>query len=787
MVERDVMHPKLRVLLPAPDRAWLWLGAIVLLALALRLSLFFPLARHDSYDYGISAAKLFRGEPVFDANANPIHDTRLSMLLPISLLFRLFGVSETVMAFWPLACSVGAVVVVYLIGRELGGVRAGLLAALVLALHSLEIAYATQVLPDAVVPFFTALTVLGYLRGWAECDRPCRRLRWFFLSGVALGCAYYARLNAPVLGLVLAADLLWRRRFTRSLLGIPAGFVAVLVVAGGVFALGGGGFTFDLRTSIAPYFAAENRSLFTAPATFEHYTVYTRMLLADPLFRTWTWLGVASSALLLARRRGALVFPGLWLLGLFLYLEVLSQWPVVSLPEKGDRMATILSAPMAVLIGLALAELTGRRGRRTLVASSVVAVVLAGALVPGLTAVRAARAQLDALAQEPTRSYPKATAAVLRALPPGPVWVSTNWTQRLRFHLGFPASGAPTTWAEQVPVERLDFGPAGVPAVSVAGYVVHDRAIALNRPGNWKTVAEVNPRVVVFETPGTRPAPRDYHMQLEAEAFRDVELDQDYALDRLKGWASYSQSMYSAGKAAIVKQPGVTMRARLWQLPPGDYRVSLRVYDYGSGTNKVRLTLNGVDADYQWSGPSAGVRTLVATLPGTQGGDDLTVTAAQIGQTYLVVDRIGVSPAGAPWREPLRLEGEAFRGIEPAPGDDYSRAEGWTSYEVSFYSGGRAAITKRTGGALQGELLAVPPGDYRVELTVYDYGSGENELAVTLNGQTLPVTWSGGPAGVRRVVIEFRGNPGGGALRLVPTRIGQSYLIVDSVTVTGAE
>src|SRR5207253_6540500 len=50
----------------------------------------------------------------------------------------------------------------------------------------------------------------------------------------------------------------------------------------------------------------------------------------------------------------------LWLATTYAYLEWLSQWPSVSLPEKGDRMLTILSAPLALTIALAAAALLAR-------------------------------------------------------------------------------------------------------------------------------------------------------------------------------------------------------------------------------------------------------------------------------------------------------------------------------------------------------------------------------------------------------------------------------------------
>lgn len=144
-----------------------------------------------------------------------------------------------------------------------------------------------------------------------------------------------------------------------------------------------------------------------------------------------------------------------------------------------------------------------------------------------------------------------------------------------------------------------------------------------------------------------------------------------------------------------------------------------------------------------------------------------------------------INPGPPPTPSPvLVLEAERFAGVSEMPGENYAAAPGWTAYSQPFYSGGRAAITRNTGGTLLAPIPDLPPGDYRVTLFVYDYGSGaRNRVSLTLNGVTATVDWGGSEVGVHPIVIDFRSTIGGRELILRAVEREQPYIIVDRIRV----
>jgi len=160
----------------------------------------------------------FVAYPMLQANV-------LALLVPLYLLGgRLLGVWTTPQAFaslldprrfMPLAdglsvvFGLGAIYVTYLLGRRLAGRRAGLLAALLLALTPTFNRYAHEGVPDAALTFFAALATLALVVLVMEPTR-----RHYVWAGVALGLATAAKYNGAMWAVValLAHVWLWRQR-----------------------------------------------------------------------------------------------------------------------------------------------------------------------------------------------------------------------------------------------------------------------------------------------------------------------------------------------------------------------------------------------------------------------------------------------------------------------------------------------------------------------------------------------------------------------------------------------
>lgn len=101
-----------------------------------------------------------------------------------------------------LTATMGAVSVplLYLLGRRMYGLRAGLLAGLALALSGYHVEHSHFITADVPAGFFTTLALLGC---WAAASDG--RWRSYLLAGAASGLAAGTKYNAGVVGLALAA------------------------------------------------------------------------------------------------------------------------------------------------------------------------------------------------------------------------------------------------------------------------------------------------------------------------------------------------------------------------------------------------------------------------------------------------------------------------------------------------------------------------------------------------------------------------------------------------------
>lgn len=136
----------------------------------------------------------------------------------------LFGLSLT--AVWQ---GVLMVPVLYLLGREVGGRRVGLLAAFLLALDYTHIHF-SRFVSTASAPFFLVLTLWAFWRGWRR-----RQSLWLAASGLSLGVglmAYYsARVGVPILA-ITALGLLGQERQNPKTVGRPAMLFALATLIG---------------------------------------------------------------------------------------------------------------------------------------------------------------------------------------------------------------------------------------------------------------------------------------------------------------------------------------------------------------------------------------------------------------------------------------------------------------------------------------------------------------------------------------------------------------------------
>lgn len=212
------VHP---VHLADPVPSWQYLLGLFLLALLLRVACFTGLIASDDLVYSGFAQRIAEGRYALEYHHYAI---RYGVILPVGLLYALIGVNEWSTIAVPLFASSLSVVLLALIGTKLFGIRAGLIAAVLLATFPLQLSLGTVLLPESIVECYVLLAVLVYV--WTEDQAPLAR---GVLAGALIAVAYLTKEPALFIAPALLIDAALRRRW-RQAFGIAIGVGTVIVL-----------------------------------------------------------------------------------------------------------------------------------------------------------------------------------------------------------------------------------------------------------------------------------------------------------------------------------------------------------------------------------------------------------------------------------------------------------------------------------------------------------------------------------------------------------------------------
>ncbi|MDQ6696887.1 MAG: glycosyltransferase family 39 protein [Actinomycetota bacterium] len=213
------------------------LSAIAAAALAWRVGFTLATKAHDSnlfdegdaFYYGPTAANLARGQwfinPFFGTPAADHPPLTLLVLAPAS---RLFTNSVLAQRLTMTVLGTGVVVVIGLLGRQLAGPRAGLVAAAIAAVNANLWMNDALVMSESISALFVgALLIVGY----RLAER--RTIGWAVAAGALCGVTVLARAEIAffvpfmIWPLVLAAPGPWRQRAVRAILATLAFAVVI--------------------------------------------------------------------------------------------------------------------------------------------------------------------------------------------------------------------------------------------------------------------------------------------------------------------------------------------------------------------------------------------------------------------------------------------------------------------------------------------------------------------------------------------------------------------------------
>ena len=456
-----------------------WLGAVLVVALGLRLVFFGGLLGWDDVEYAEAARRLLAG----DLAPRSMFDMRYGVVLPLAATQALFGAGEHAAALVPLAYSALEIVLGGALGALLGGPAIGLATAGVLGVLPLSVIAATDVHADLPAGVLMALAMYAVLRADAASRR---RGRWLATAGLALGLAYVTKEVALVLVLVLAARVIVLRRRATGYAWLAAGFLAVVLLDLGASLWRAG----DPLVRHAPALAdLHTGHMRTSPASYRWMLAYPAMLLLPWSGSFGYFAGVFYLALVGAAwglRTGERAVADLvawWLPALLAFNFAPLDWTLTRpLFFHFARTLHPLAIPLAVTAAFALVRaLGGRPAAQAAVAAAVLALAGAGIVrthADYRTWAAAARQAADVIRREPAGTVvvaDRTSAAQLRTLLPA---------RRTRI-VGFDRW--PSAAAGAGPILLLR-DPARLPSDQAHGIAVP--AEVLEPPARWERVGE---------------------------------------------------------------------------------------------------------------------------------------------------------------------------------------------------------------------------------------------------------------------------------------------------------
>jgi hypothetical protein len=347
--------------------------------------------------------------------------------------------------FWSVALAIGALPLVFLIGRRVFDTRAGLVATAIWAVLPFPVFHAQIVRTDSAAVFFGLLALWLCLRLLAE-----PRTRYCVLAGVGVGLAVASRyfMVALVPCLVMAA-LLPHRRALRA--ALRSGAIAVASAVGG-FLISTPFFVLDPH-EVLKSLRAENAATSSSSGGLSHLGNLRWYLgTAIPAAFTWPLIVLAAIGVLLVMRRRRvpqlllLVFCASFLVVICASEVHQQQWVIQLLP-----VLTLLAAFALVAIADTLVAPLGRVLRiRFLTPVALVAITAVLLLEPMSNL---ARADADASTGQAARDW------IVKHIPPG--------SRLIEDSINVPLHGAPLHvdyrlhGPARAPIRNVSFGSSG--------------------------------------------------------------------------------------------------------------------------------------------------------------------------------------------------------------------------------------------------------------------------------------------------------------------------------------
>ena len=306
----------------------------------------------DEVVYNAQALALLHGD--WQAS-DYIGAVRYGINLPVAAFLALFGVNELSANLWSLLCSLGEVILVYVLARRFWGWKVGIYAAVLLAFLPLHVHYAGRMMADAPLAFFITLAFVLFILGE---DRG-KKSGAYFGAGVALGFAYWIKSSVAILTVpvFLAYAVLRRRWVNQWLWAIAGGFLMLALNMALMWVLSGDPLhVFTVDSGAVQKVIDNSAKVYTPTYYFQYLFVNVQHTWLLGILFVWGGWRYWSNKTDSSWGCGDTLL--LWVLGLLAMLSftVVSISPFAWIFKQTNYML-IFSAPMAVLAAYGLAQL----------------------------------------------------------------------------------------------------------------------------------------------------------------------------------------------------------------------------------------------------------------------------------------------------------------------------------------------------------------------------------------------------------------------------------------------
>lgn len=356
--------------------------AFFLLALLLRLACFTGLIASDDVYYATYAQQIAEGRYALEYHHFAI---RFGLILPVGLLYALFGVNEWSTIGVPFFASSLSVVLLALIGAKLFGIRAGGIAGILLVSFPLQLHYASILVPELVAECYVLLALLIYVR--TEERAP---MAFGALAGAFIGIAYLTKEPALFVAAALFIDAARQGRW-RNVLGIALGIGVVIAVEHAYYLSLTGDLLFRVHAMAKHnlYVTDGRGEVDIANLGYRLIKEYPRMMLIPGVYwgiHSLAAVILAAVALVRFRRDRRAHFLAFWAALPWIYLNfgTSSFNHFIPIPAA-PRYIEFVYPPLFLLAGWVLADfISNAAWARRLVLSLTAVAVLSG-VVSGLT------------------------------------------------------------------------------------------------------------------------------------------------------------------------------------------------------------------------------------------------------------------------------------------------------------------------------------------------------------------------------------------------------------------